>query len=164
MKKNKILSDKVESKINELIGEELKAMYAYSAIANWCQENGYLKAFTFFLGESDDEKKHSEVWQKYVLDLGCVPELTYIDTPESDFDSLSAVIEFALDMETSLGEMYSDFASDIMSKDAMTFTKTQEFIAIQIESIGFYGDICAAGEGLSTDKFQQLMLEKILIG
>ncbi len=46
----------------------------------------------------------------------------------------------------------------------MTFTKTQEFIAIQIESIGFYGDICAAGEGLSTDKFQQLMLEKILIG
>ncbi len=110
MKKNKILSDKVESKINELIGEELKAMYAYSAIANWCQENGYLKAFTFFLGESDDEKKHSEVWQKYVLDLGCVPELVAIDTPESDFDSLSAVIEFALDMETSLGEMYSDFA------------------------------------------------------
>ena len=163
MKKNKILSDKVESKINELIGEELKAMYAYSAIANWCQNNGYLQAFTFFLGESDDEKKHSEVWQKYVLDLGCTPELMKIDAPESDFKSLSDVIEFALDMETDLGEKYADFALELISKDAMTFTKAQEFVAIQIESIGFYGDICAAGEGLSTDKFQQLMLEKILV-
>ena len=163
MKKNKILSDKVESKINELIGEELKAMYAYSAIANWCQDNGYLQAYTFFLGESDDEKKHSEIWQKYVLDLGCVPELVKIDTPESEFKSLSEVIYFALDMETALGEMYSDFASEIVSKDAMTFTKTQEFINFQIESIGFYGDICSAGEGLSNDKFQQLMLEKILV-
>ena len=163
MKKNKILSGKVESKINELIGEELKAMYTYSAIANWCQNNGYLQAFTFFLGESDDEKKHSEVWQKYVLDLGCTPELVKIDTPESDFKSLSDVIEFALDMETALGEKYADFALELISKDAMTFTKTQEFIAIQTESIGFYGDICAAGEGLSTDKFQQLMLEKILV-
>ena len=163
MKKNKILSDKVESKINELIGEELKAMYAYSAIANWCQNNGYLKAYTFFLGESDDEKKHSEIWQKYVLDLGCVPDLMEIDTPDSDFNSLSDVIYFAFDMETALGKMYSDFASELISKDAMTFTKTQEFINIQIESIGFYGDICAAGEGLSTDKFQQLMLEKILV-
>lgn len=164
MKKNKLLSDKVESKINELIGEELKAMYAYSAIANWCQDNGYLKAHAFFLEESDDEKKHSEKWQKYVLDLGCVPELTSIDTPESEFGSLSEVIEFAMDMETALGEMYSSFASEIVSKDAMTFNKTQEFIAIQIESIGFYGDICAAGDGLSKDKFQQLMLEKILVG
>lgn len=161
--RQKILSDKVESKINELIGEELKAQYAYVAIANWCQNNGFLRAYDFFLKESSDEKKHSEILQKYVLDMGCVPELNDIKSPEMDFECLLCAVEFALDMETALGEMYSDFACELSNKDFMTITKVQEFIAIQTEAIGFYGDICAAGYDLSKDKFQQLMLEKILV-
>jgi hypothetical protein len=66
-------------------------------------------------------------------------------------------------METELGMMYSKFAGELTSSDFITLTKIQDFIKIQTEAIGFYGDICAAGEGLSKDKFQQLMLEKILV-
>lgn len=161
--KNNLLSAHVESKLNELIGQELHAMYTYVAAANWCQENGYLRAYDFFLGESKDEKEHSEILQKYMLDMGSCPQLDDIDTPDADYECLNCVIEAALDMETALGKMYSEFASDIMSEDFMTLTKIQDFIKIQTEAIGFYGDICAAGEGLSKDKFQQLMLEKILV-
>jgi ferritin len=161
--KNNLLSANVESKLNELIGQELKAMYHYVAAANWSQENGYLKAYDFFLQESADEKKHSEILQKYMLDMGSCPELDDIDTPESDYECLNCVVEAALEMEIGLGHMYSEFASNIMSEDFMTLTKVQDFIKIQTEAIGFYGDICAAGEGLSKDKFQQLMLEKILV-
>lgn len=162
--KQKILSNSVEKKLNELIKEELHAMYTYVAAANWCQENGFLKAYDFFLDESKDEKGHSEILQKYILDMGCVPELQEIDKPNSDYKSLSDVIYAALDMETALGEKYSDFSVEISKEDFMTVTKLQEFIKIQTESIGFYGDICAAADGLSKDKFQQLMLEKILVG
>jgi ferritin len=161
--KNNLLSAKVETKLNELIGQELKAMYHYVAAANWCQENGYLRAYDFFLGESADEKKHSEILQKYMLDMGSCPELDDIETPESEYECLNCVIEAALDMETELGMMYSKFAGELTSSDFMTLTKIQDFIKIQTEAIGFYGDICAAGEGLSKDKFQQLMLEKILV-
>jgi ferritin len=161
--KNNLLSAHVESKLNELIGQELHAMYTYVAAANWCQENGYLRAYDFFLGESKDEKEHSEILQKYMLDMGSCPELDDIDMPEADYECLNCVIEAALEMETALGKMYSEFASDIMSEDFMTLTKIQDFIKIQTDAIGFYGDICAAGEGLSSDKFQQLMLEKILV-
>jgi ferritin len=161
--KSNLLSKKVENKLNELIGQELHAMYTYVAAANWCQENGYLRAYDFFLGESADEKLHSEVLQKYMLDMGSCPELDDIDTPEADYECLNCVIEAALEMETALGKMYSKFASDLVSEDFMTLTKIQEFIKIQTEAIGFYGDVCAAGEGLSKDKFQQLMLEKILV-
>jgi ferritin len=161
--KKSLLSSKVESKLNELIGQELHAMYTYVAAANWSQENGYLRAYDFFLAESADEKLHSEVLQKYMLDMGSCPELEDIDTPEIDCDCLNGVIYQALEMETDLGKMYSEFASDLVSEDFMTLTKIQEFIKIQTEAIGFYGDICAAGEGLSKDKFQQLMLEKILV-
>lgn len=161
--KKSLLSSKVESKLNELIGQELHAMYTYVAAANWCQENGYLRAYDFFLGESADEKLHSEVLQKYMLDMGSCPELDDIDTPEADYECLNCVIEAVLEMETELGMMYSKFASELTSSDFMTLTKIQEFIKIQTEAIGFYGDICAAGEGLSKDKFQQLMLEKILV-
>jgi hypothetical protein len=45
----------------------------------------------------------------------------------------------------------------------MTLTKIQEFIKIQTESIGFFGDICSVAKGLSDSKFEQLMLEKILV-
>jgi ferritin len=161
--KKSLLSSKVESKLNELIGQELHAMYTYVAAANWCQENGYLRAYDFFLAESADEKLHSEVLQKYMLDMGACPQLDDIDTPEVDCDCLNGVIYQALEMETELGMMYSKFAGELTSSDFMTLTKIQEFIKIQTEAIGFYGDICAAGEGLSKDKFQQLMLEKILV-
>jgi len=161
--KKSLLSAKVESKLNELIGQELKAMYTYVAAANWSQENGYLRAYDFFLAESADEKLHSEVLQKYMLDMGACPELDDIDTPEVDCDCLNGVIYQALEMETELGMMYSKFAGELTSSDFMTLTKIQDFIKIQTEAIGFYGDVCAAGEGLSKDKFQQLMLEKILV-
>jgi len=161
--KKSLLSAKVESKLNELIGQELKAMYHYVAAANWSQENGYLRAYDFFLAESADEKLHSEILQKYMLDMGACPELDDIETPEADYECINCVIEAALEMETELGMMYSKFASEIMESDFMTLTKIQEFIKIQTEAIGFYGDVCAAGEGLSKDKFQQLMLEKILV-
>jgi ferritin len=161
--KKSLLSSKVESKLNELIGQELHAMYTYVAAANWCQANGYLRAYDFFLAESADEKLHSEILQKYILDMGCTPELTEIDTPEADYECLNCVIDAAYDMEVDLGMMYSKFASEITGQDFITLTKIQEFIKIQTESIGFYGDIRSAADGLSKDKFQQLMLEKILV-
>ena len=161
--KKSLLSSKVESKLNELIGQELHAMYTYVAAANWCQENGYLRAYDFFLAESADEKLHSEILQKYMLDMGACPQLDDIDTPEVDCDCLNGVIYQVFEMETELGMMYSKFAGELTSSDFMTLTKIQEFIKIQTEAIGFYGDICSAGEGLSKDKFQQLMLEKILV-
>lgn len=162
--KTKLLSSKVEGKLNELVADELHAMYTYVAMANWCQDNGYLKAYDFFLDESKDEKGHSEMLQKYILDMGCMPELNEIDEPTSDYSSLAEVMYDALAMETGLGKKYSKYASECSSEDFMTVTKLQEFIKIQTESIGFYGDVCAAAEGLSKDKFQQLMLEKILVG
>lgn len=161
--KTKLLSGKVEKKLNELIAAELHAMYTYVAAANWCQNNGFLRAYDFFIEESADEKKHSEILQKYILDMGCSPSLDDIDMPEEEYDSLKELIYAALEMETDLGKKYSAAASDLSSDDFMTVTKLQEFIKIQTESIGFYGDICASADGLSDDKFQQLILEKILV-
>jgi ferritin len=161
--KQKILSDKVEAKLNELIGEELYAMYAYKAIANWCQDAGFLKAHKFFLEESSDEKSHAEILEQYILDMGCVPDLKKIDKPDDSFKSLTDVVYAAYDMEVALGEKYAKIGLECVKEDALTFTKIQEFIKIQTESIGFFGDICSAAKGLSTSKFEQLALEKILV-
>jgi len=161
--KQKILSEKIESKLNELIGQELYAMYAYKAIANWCQDAGFLRAHPFFIKESSDEKLHAEILEQYILDMGGVPDLKKIDKPEESFKSLTDVVYASYDMEVALGEKYAEFALECVKEDAITLTKIQEFIKIQTESIGFYGDICSASKGLSTSKFEQLMLEKILV-
>lgn len=161
--RQKLLSSKVESMLNELIGEELKAMYFYMATANWCQDAGYLKAFGFFREESADEKAHAEVLQLYILDMGCVPDLMDIDEPEADFTTLTDVINAAYEIEVELGKKYAKFAQELAATDGLTFTKIQEFTKIQTESIGFYGDICAVSEGLSSSKFEQLKLEEILV-
>jgi ferritin len=161
--KQKILSSKIEQKLNELIGEELYAMYAYKAMANWCQDAGFLRAHPFFIEESSDEKSHAEVLEQYLLDMGCVPSLQKIDKPSSSFKTLYDVIYDAYDMELALGEKYSEMALECAKEDFMTLTKIQEFIKIQTESIGFFGDICSAAKGLSDSKFEQLMLEKILV-
>jgi acetolactate synthase-1/2/3 large subunit len=51
-----LITPKTEKILNLLIGEEFKAMQAYEAIANWCQNNGFLRAYDFFSDESKDEK------------------------------------------------------------------------------------------------------------
>jgi ferritin len=89
----KVITPKTEKILNLLIGEEFKAMQAYEAIANWCQNNGFLRAYDFFLDESKDEKGHAALLEKYILDMGCIPELGKIDAPVQDFDSLYDVIE-----------------------------------------------------------------------
>jgi ferritin len=161
--KQKILSTQIEEKLNGLIGQELYAMYAYKAMANWCQNAGFLSSYKFFLEESSDEKSHAEILEQYILDMGCVPKLEKIDKPDSSFKTLYDVIYEAYDMEVALGEKYSDMALICAKEDAITLTKIQEFIKIQTKSIGFYGDICAVAKGLSDNKFEQLMLEKILV-
>ena len=161
--RQKLLSSKVESMLNELVGEELKAMYFYTATANWCQDAGYLRAFSYFREESADEKAHSEVLQQYILDMGCVPDLMDIDEPEAEFETLTDVIYAAYEIETDLGKKYAQFAQELAATDGLTFTKIQEFTKIQTESIGFYGDMCAVAEGLSPSKFEQLKLEEILV-
>ena len=158
----KVLTPKTEKILNLLIGEEFKAMQAYEAVANWCQNNGFLKAYDFFLDESKDEKGHAAILEKYILDMGCVPELEKIDAPVQDFDSLYDVIDFAMKMEMDLGKKYSEAAVKLATEDFLTVTKIQEFINFQIESIGFYGDLCSVKKGLSEDKFQQLLFEKSL--
>lgn len=161
--KQKILSSQVEGMLNSLIGEELYAMYAYKAMANWCQDAGFLSASKFFLEESSDEKAHAEILEQYILDMGCLPKLEKIDKPESSFKTIYDIIYEAYDMEVALGEKYADMALHCAKEDAMTLTKLQEFIKIQTESIGFFGDICGVAKGLSDSKFEQLMLEKILV-
>lgn len=159
----KVLTPKTEKILNLLIVEEFKAMQAYEAAANWCQNNGFLKAYDFFIQESIDEKGHATKLEKYLLDMGCLPELEKIDAPVQDFDTLYDLVEYGLKLETDLGKKYSDAAVKLATEDFLTVTKIQEFVNIQIESIGFYGDICSSAKGLSDDKFQQLMLEKILV-
>jgi ferritin len=161
--KQKILSSNIEQKLNDLIGQELYAMYAYKAMANWCQDAGFLRAHPFFLEESSDEKSHAEILEQYLLDMGCVPKLEKIDKPEASFKTLYDIIYDAYDMEVALGEKYAEMALECSIKDFMTLTKIQEFIKIQTESIGFFGDICSVAKGLSDSKFEQLMLEKILV-
>jgi ferritin len=65
-------------------------------------------------------------------------------------------------MEMDLGKKYSEAAVKLATEDFLTVTKLQEFIAFQIESIGFYGDLCSVKKDLSDDKFQQLFFEKSL--
>lgn len=162
--KKKLLSSKVEANLNDLVSEELNAMYTYVAAANWCQDNGYLRAYDFFIGESKEEKEHSEALQKYILDMGCLPELYELDEPKSEYSSLTEVIHSALEMESRLGKKYSKYAIECSPEDFITVTKLQEFIKIQTEAIGFYGDICATAQGLNVkSKFEQLMLEKVLV-
>jgi ferritin len=158
----KVISPKTEKILNLLIGEEFKAMQAYEAAANWCQNNGFLKAYDFFLDESKDEKGHASVLEKYILDMGCQPEIEKIDAPIQEFETLYDVVEYAFKLETDLGKKYSEAAVKLASEDFLTVTKLQEFVNIQIESIGFYGDMCAVMKGLSEDKFQQLFFEKSL--
>ena len=136
MTPQKLPSD-IANPINERINDEYSAHYFYRQVTNYCQNVGFLKAAEYFKGEAEDELKHAEGLQNYLVEWNVQPALAPISIPEK-VSGLVDCIEKAYEMEYALYEEYETMSNTIMKKDLCTFDFLQQYRTIQRLAVAEY--------------------------
>lgn len=128
------LSEEIEKLLNDQIRQEAKASAIYLAMASWCDQHGFVHSADFFYKQSGEERGHMLKLFKHVNDVGgkaVSPEVT--DIP-SNFNSLRATFEQALEQEIANTQSFNRIIDQCYkAKDYTTISFLQWFLQEQVE-------------------------------
>jgi len=164
MRKPEKLSKEIVNLLLPRLGDEFTAHYHYLAASNYCKGVGFFKAGAYFLNEAQDELKHAQGIQDFLVDWNIIPELPEIDKPIIAFSGLLDVIESSYNIEYKLYEDYEETSMKVFNAgDLCVFDFLQFYRTTQKTSVAEYSDMLNVLEGTKTDdKFQLLMIEEKL--
>ena len=164
--KTQKLSKEVVDLLIPRIQTEYNVSQFYQSAANWCNDQGFMKAAKFFTEESTDEISHARILIDYIVSWNVLFQLPKIEQPEWEFECLACILGRAYEIELKLYEDYEDTSLKILEMGELaTFDMLQQLRKIQNESVILFSDKLNLLEGTNTkDKFQMLMLEDKLFG
>ena len=93
------LNKALETALNEQIGIEFEAFYAYLSMAAYFDSHSWDGFASWMSMQSDEERVHAMKFYNYVLDRGVDVKLPAIKAPKSNFASPLAVFEASLEQE-----------------------------------------------------------------
>ncbi|WP_231460045.1 MULTISPECIES: ferritin [unclassified Pedobacter] len=106
-----LLSQDIETLLNQQIKKEAHSSSLYLSMASWCNQNGYDFSADYFTKQSEEERMHQLKLFKYVLDMGgnaVSPEVTGIKT---EFLGFREVFEDALEAEIAITQSFKNIAA-----------------------------------------------------
>ena len=136
----KLLTSQEVEMINKLGVEELTASHTYLHLSNTMKTIGFFGAEKFFMDESNSEREHFNKLEAFMNDMNEQIEVRALEAVKVEIDDLMEAFEHALDMEMSLLGKYEDAYEKATPKSKALFL---DFINIQVESVGEYGDLIA---------------------
>ena len=93
------ISTELEKAINEQIGIEFSASYAYLSMAAYFERNAFDGFSKWMHLQSEEEHMHAMKFYQYLIDRGGVARIPSIPAPEWNFDSVIKVFEASLYQE-----------------------------------------------------------------
>lgn len=136
----KLLTQDEVNMINALGKEELTASHVYTHLSNSMKTIGFFGAEKFFLAESLSEREHYAKLEGFMNDMNEQIDVPALEAVDVDIQDLMDAFEYAYDMEASLLAKYEDAWEKATPKLKALIN---EFIDIQVESVGEYGDLIA---------------------
>lgn len=128
------LHEEIEKILNDQIKQEAQASATYLSMASWCDQHGFANSTDFFYKQSGEEREHMLKIFKYVNDVGgkaISPEITDIS---SNYNSLRAIFEQALEQEIANTQSINRIVDQCYkAKDYTTVNFLQWFLQEQIE-------------------------------
>ncbi|HSW67929.1 MAG TPA: ferritin [Bacteroidales bacterium] len=94
-----MISEKMQTAINEQIKLEEQSSRIYLAMASWCEANGYPGAAAFLFEHSDEERMHMLKFVHYLNDRGGYARLLPLEQTPAEFRSLKEIFEDTLNHE-----------------------------------------------------------------
>lgn len=131
-----LISDDVNSALNEQIGHEFAASVQYVAIASHFDCEGLPQLARHFYRQAVEERDHAMRFVKYIVDAGGRVEIPAIPAPRAKFASAEDAVELSLKNEmtvTNLINSLMDLA--IKRNDHITRNFLEWFINEQLEEV-----------------------------
>jgi ferritin len=128
------ISIELEKAINEQIGIEFAASYAYLSMAAYFERNAFDGFSKWMHLQSEEERMHAMKFYQYLIDRGGVARIPSIPAPEWDFDSVIKVFEASLDQEREVTRHIYDLYKIAQNEsDFATVSFLKWFVDEQVE-------------------------------
>lgn len=154
-----LINPKVKANLDAAIHAELFAHNLYLHLANQLQRLGHFGAQKFFLGESSSEREHCLRIVGYLNDVGDCAKVPAIEAMSDKVSSLEDAIELAYRTEVTL---YRDYVAWHAEADPVTQQFLLQFIEIQRQSVGEFGDLISRIGLAKGDNAAILIIDKEL--
>jgi len=129
-----LLSEDIETLLNQQIKKEAHSSSMYLAMASWCNQNGFDYSSDYFFKQSEEERLHQLKLFKYVLDMGGRAVSPDVANIKQDYNSFREVFEDALEAEIGITQSFKNIAATCMrEQDFVTFEFLNWFMKEQRE-------------------------------
>jgi len=129
-----MISETIQSAINEQIKAELDSSYLYLAMAAWCESESFKGFAKWFEKQAQEENTHAMKFYEYLIDRGGRVILKGLDTPPADFGSMEKAFQQTRDHERYVtGRINQIYEMARNEKDFATQEMLNWFVKEQVE-------------------------------
>ena len=138
----KLISDKMQSQLNEQIINEFHAEHTYIQMACKFTEMGLRILAKWFNHHAEEERSHGLKILNFILDVGGHVTLGAIPKPKGKYDSIEDIVQSALDHELLVTRQINDLVTLAYDeKDYATRSFLQWFVDEQVEEVNVIGEL-----------------------
>lgn len=129
-----MLSDAMQSALNEQIKVEAESSQIYLAMASWAEVKGFEGIATFMFKQSDEERAHMLKLVKYVNQRGGHAIISSLDEPKLDYTSFKTLFTQLYNHEVKVSVSINKLVDIALTgKDYATHNFLQWYVSEQIE-------------------------------
>ncbi|MFL9836844.1 ferritin [Flavobacterium sp. ST-75] len=129
-----MLSDAMQSALNEQIKVEAESSQIYLAMASWAEVKGFEGIATFMFKQSDEEREHMLKLVKYVNQRGGYAVISSLDEPKLDYTSFKTLFTQLYNHEVKVSASINKLVDIALTgKDYATHNFLQWYVSEQIE-------------------------------
>ncbi|OYQ33158.1 ferritin [Flavobacterium cyanobacteriorum] len=129
-----MLSEIMQSALNEQIKVEAESSQIYLAMASWAEVKGFEGIATFMFKQSDEERQHMLKLVKYVNQRGGHAVISALEEPRLDYTSFKTLFTQLYRHEVRVSECINILVDISLSeKDYATHNFLQWYVSEQIE-------------------------------
>jgi len=129
-----MLSDAMQSALNEQIKVEAESSQIYLAMASWAEVKGFEGIATFMFKQSDEERGHMLKLVKYVNQRGGHAVISSLDEPKLDYTSFKTLFTQLYNHEVKVSVSINKLVDIALTgKDYATHNFLQWYVSEQIE-------------------------------
>ena len=128
------MNKRVEEALNQQIEKEASSSQFYLAMASWAENHGLNGTSKFLYSHSDEERFHMLKLIKFVNERGGTALIPGIQTPPTDFESLTNVFTLLLEHELMVTQSINNVVDVcLQEKDYTTHNFMQWYVSEQLE-------------------------------
>lgn len=129
-----LISEKMQTRVNEQIKHELESAYIYLSMSNWLAGKNFDNLANWFHEQAIEEYDHARKFMAYILNTGGNITLESLNKPKQDWTSVAEILKAAYNHEQFITGKIQEMvhlATEI--KELAIMTLLQWFIQEQIE-------------------------------